>query len=139
MKNFFIYPTQRNSLVLFVLFQFLPILTFIFTGAEANFLNWLKFELVILGTLAIWRIKPIDEMSEKERFIELKWKNRMLEFSLPMVLIPITWLSVAPEASGWEVINSFTIPVFTVLVIFSLLMKKEMGGLFYRRRYRRYR
>ena len=130
MKNIFIYPTRKNIFYMFIFWQFLPVLIHLGAGG----INWLTLvcsELVILGILCQWRLKPTRDMDEREIAIELKWKNRMFDLSYTMILIPMAILAVRPETQGWNVINSFVVPSFMVNTVLSLGLKRELGGFFY--------
>ncbi len=125
----FYYPTLKNSLVIFLVLQ-LPIFI-LSTKLNSSLIFWAKFEAIALGIVCLWPRKPFDKMDECEKSVELKWKNRMLEFTYPLILIPIMILSLNPGADGWFVLSSFTVPVFVILIVQSILLRREQGSFFY--------
>lgn len=133
MKSKFLYPTRRNSLVGLLLAQLFPIIVL---GASSKYNRlslWVAFELVILGAIIMWRLKPDTELDEREKEITLKWKSRLLDYGSSIVLLPLTVLSFQPEISGWNLMILTGIPAYLVYVLFSLMAKKEIGYFFYQR------
>ncbi len=128
MKTIF-YSTRKNLVLLFLILQTLIFL--LSFKLENSFVFWVKFELIAIGILCLWPRKPSSQMDEREVAVELKWKNRMLEFTYPIVVVPIAILLMNPNANGWLVLNSFTVPVFIILVTLSVLLRREQGGFFY--------
>lgn len=128
MKLNFIYPTLKNSLTLFIGFQTIPL--FFFFQKNMTFLSWLLLEIIGLGILLLWPLKPIAEMDEREIAVELKWKSRMFESMAVCVFIPVFILLMKPETKGWLILNSLTFPAFALLVILSVLKRKELGSFF---------
>lgn len=129
MKNFFIHPTKRNTFYMFLVWQFLPLLSYSMVGM--NWLSFLVHELVVLAVLCQWRLKPTSEMDEREIAIELKWKNRMFDWSYTCIIIPIAIVAMNPGVPGWTVVHSFVIPTVIINTALSLGLKHELGGFFY--------
>jgi hypothetical protein len=125
----FFYPTFKNSVLLLLFLQLPLMILSLYLGS--SLIYWAKFEAIALGIVCLWPRKPFMEMDECEKAVELKWKNRMLEFTYPLILIPIAILLTNPNANGWVVLNSFTVPVFVLLIILSILLRREQGGFFY--------
>ncbi len=126
----FLYSTYKNSVLLFLILQGLIFLLSFWLGSSITF--WIKFEAIAVGLICLWPRKPFNEMDEREIAIELKWKNRMLEFTYPLVIIPIGILLLNPKADGWLVLNSFTVPVFIIMITLSVLLRREQGSFFYK-------
>ena len=131
MKTKFFYPTKRNVFIAVVFGQLLPL---IFLGINNNYgdiLGWIQFELVVLGCLSLWQIKPIRELDEREKEITLKWKSRTLDYGASLILIPIIALSVKPSIEGWTLYNITAVPVFIIFIVCSMMAKKEFGYYFF--------
>lgn len=129
MNKRFYYPTFKNSIYLLLFLQVPLIILSMYLGSSVVF--WAKFEAIALGIVCLWPRKPFVEMDECEKAVELKWKNRMLEFTYPLIIIPILILLKNPDAGGWFVLNSFSVPVFVLLILFSILLRREQGSFFY--------
>lgn len=130
MKSKFLYPTKRNVLFGFVLGQLLPIIFLGLNGKYGYVSYWFLYELVIIGCLSLWQLKPIEELDEREKDVTLKWKSRTLDYGASLILIPIITLSVKPEIEGWSLFNLTAIPVFLVFTFCSLMIKREIGYYF---------
>ncbi len=119
-------------LVLYLVLQLPVIIWALVTSSEHFIRSVIAFEFVILGSICLWQFKPRSEMDERELQIELKWKDRMLEFTYPCILLPIVTLSIYPATDGWRVLMLFGIPVFIIFCVLSVLLKRDLGGFFYR-------
>lgn len=126
----YLYPTKKNVLLLFLLMQPLPILLVFLelTSTPVPFL--LKFEGLILGALCVWPRKPEELMSKRDKFLELKWTNRMFAYSLPCLVFPALVLMLDESASSWTALNSFAIPMFSIVSLMSAMTKIQQGGFF---------
>jgi hypothetical protein len=130
MKNRFIYPTLKNMLLIFLFLQLIPlVITLIIPNINLSLL-WTGYQLAPLGLLIMMPIKPIPKMDEREKFLTIKWQSRVLSFILPCLLIPIFWLAFDPVAKSWTILYSFVIPVYLILLITSLLYKRELGNFY---------
>lgn len=127
----FIHPTKKNVLIGFVLCQLFPILVLGLNQKIDRLDAWVQFELVILGALCLWEVKPVSQLDERELTVLLKWKGRMLEIISSMALIPIIVLSLKPETTGWNLFIISSIPVYTAFVVCTLLLKRELGYFFF--------
>ncbi len=130
MKSKFLYPTKRNVVVGFIFGQLLPIIFLGISNKYGDILGWIQFELVIIGCLSLWQLKPIDELDEREKEVTIKWKSRTLDYGATLILIPIIALSFKPGIDGWSLFNMTAIPVFLVFIFCSIMPKKEFGYYF---------
>lgn len=130
MKSKFLYPTKRNVLIGFVLGQLLPIIFLGINGKYGDLLGWFQFEIVVIGCLSLWQLKPLEELDEREKEVTLKWKSRTLDYGSSLILIPIIALSIKPEIEGWSLFNMTAVPVFLVFIFCSLMAKREFGYYF---------
>lgn len=130
MKNKFFYPTKKNVLIGFILGQLFPIIFLGINDKYGAFLEWIQFELVIIGCLSLWQLKPIEDLDNKEKEVILKWKSRTLDLGSSLILIPMIALSLKPEIEGWSLFNMTAIPMFLVFIFCSLMAKKEFGYFF---------
>lgn len=133
MKSNFIYPTKKNVLIGFLTFQLFPILVLAYTDGLSNLKLWFGFELVIIGALILWRLKPNTELDEREKNIDLKWKGRLIDYGANVFFIPIIALALKPEIEAWTLYLITSIPAYMIYVLCSLLAKKEIGYYFYRK------
>ncbi len=121
----FLYPTKKNFIIFFTLYQIVPIL--VFTSANPNLMNLIHLEFIGIAILGLWPLKPNNLKDERELYVELKWKNIMLEGTLTLILIPLFFLINKPGIEGWDLFRLFTYPIFLLLILTSLLYKKELG------------
>lgn len=131
MKSQFIYLTKKRALILFIILQVLPL--YQITSQSAPLLKiamFLGYELVIVGLIAIWQLKPIEQFDEREKSVILKWKGRIIDHGSVTLLIPLSILSLYPEMQAWTLYSLAAIPMFIVYVCYHLLMKKELGQYF---------
>lgn len=131
MNSQFIYLTRKRALVLFIILQVLPL----YFGVSKDTLHWkitlwLGWELLIVGLLAIWQPKPIEQFDEREKSVILKWKGRIIDHGSVTLLIPLSILCLYPEVQAWTLYSFAAIPIFIVYVFYHLLMKKELGQFF---------
>jgi hypothetical protein len=129
--NKFFYPTKKNVLIGFLFAQAFPIILLAYVGKLSNVFGWLAIEAVIVASLCMWRLKPDSELDERELLITLKWKSRMLDFTSALFILPIAVMSFYPEILSWYVSMIIGFPVFFILVLFSLLAKREIGYFFH--------
>lgn len=130
MKNRYIYPTKKNMLRLFFVSQLLPCSVQFGAQRLFNLTEWLQFELVLLGCLSLWQLKPFNEMDEREKSVTYKWKSRMLDYTSTMILIPIICLSLNPGIEGWNVFIITALPIFSCYVLLTIFYKNEFGYFF---------
>ncbi len=130
MNSVFFYPTKKNVFIGFCISQLLPLLVLWSVNSTGDIVGWLQFELIIIGCLCMWQLKPMKEFDERERDITLKWKSRMLDFGSSLILIPIVLLSINPGIEGWTLYSLSAIPVFVLFIFCSLMAKKEFGYFF---------
>tara|TARA_R110000868_G_scaffold117600_12_gene312406 strand:+ start:24359 stop:24775 length:417 start_codon:yes stop_codon:yes gene_type:complete len=127
----FIHPTPKNMSIAFIVAQLFPLLVLGLNQKLGHVSGWVQFELVIIGALCLWEVKPTTDLDEREIEIQLRWKGRMLEAVSSLVIIPIVILSFKPEISGWTLFIITGVPMYTAFVICTLLLKKELGYFFY--------
>ncbi|MBH48336.1 MAG: hypothetical protein CME71_09235 [Halobacteriovorax sp.] len=127
----FIHPTPKSMIIAFFIAQLFPLLVLGLNQKLGYFIGWLQFELVILGALCLWEVKPTTELDERETEIMLRWKGRMLEVVSSLVIIPIIILSFKPEISGWTLFILTGVPMYVAFIVCTLLLKKELGYFFY--------
>jgi len=131
MKDVYFYPTKRNTLIGFLVAQLLPLIFLGLGNKYTDVVGWLQFELVIMGCISLWQVKPVSQLDEREKNITLKWKSCILDYGSSLILIPIVVLCLRPEISGWNLFNLSAVPVFIVFVACSMLTKRELGYYFY--------
>ena len=130
MKNKFIYPTRKNVAIGFVICQLLPLIVLGINSKFGDLISWLQFELVIIGCLSLWQLKPINELDEREKEVTLRWKSRTLDYSASLIIIPLMVISFKPEIAAWTLFNITAIPIFIVFVFCSLMAKRDFGYYF---------
>ena len=131
MNSKFIYLTKKRAIILFTLFQVVPF--FIITGYKSllnKTLLWLGFEIVILGVIFLWQLKPIEEFDEREKSIVLKWKGRIIDHGLTVLMIPLITVCIKPDIQAWSLYIVAAVPGYIVFTIYHILMKRELGYFF---------
>ena len=130
MKNKFIYPTLSNMFLVFLFLQAIPLVFTFIVPKENLLLLWLGYQIAPLGLLIMMPIKPIQKMDERETFLTIKWQARKLNLILPCLLIPLFCIASNPAAKAWTILYSFVVPMYIILLITSLLYKKEFGAFY---------
>lgn len=131
MKDQFIYPTKKNMFLVFICIQLVPI-THHFYYSGVNSLNiFLASQLIYIIAATLWKSKPDKEMDERELNVELKWKGKILDYTSSCLVIPICFLAFDPSISGWHIVMLSAVPSCFFLCLFTILMKRELGNLFY--------
>lgn len=117
-------------IISFIVSQLFPISVLGFIGKLSYPLLWISFELVIIGALLIWEIKPIHELDERELTITLKWKSRMIDYGSSVFLIPLVTVCLKPEIEAWFLYCIAAIPAYIAFVFCSVMAKIELGYFF---------
>ncbi len=128
MSKGFIYPTIKNMSLVFIFLQIVPIFVVFFLKTPTTF--WLTWEIIALSFLIQMPIKPISEMDERELYLTLKWKSRILDFIAPCTFIPILLLSFDPGVNGWKVFTVTAIPAYLIIIVSTILYKRDFGTFF---------
>ena len=127
MKNPFIYPSKKNIVILFILFQSFPYLSLRNIGKLSSLSTWFYFEVVIIACLFLWELKPEKEFDERELAVRYKWKSHMLDYGSSMIIIPISLWALNPAIEGLGLLMSYIIPNFLILLYCTYRLKKETG------------
>ncbi len=131
MNSKFIYLTKKRATSLFLVLQIFP---FLMVASHISTLKkiglWIGFEIVIIGLIFLWQLKPIKEFDEREKSIVLKWKGRIIDHGLGVFIIPLVTVCIYPEIEAWTLYCIAAGPAYIVLIIYHILMKKELGLFF---------
>lgn len=130
MKSKFIYPTLKNTIFVFLAAQTFPFAILGYTQNYTSLKLWLAFELIILGMLCLWEVKPLEELDERERNITLKWKANLVDYSLVILLIPLITICLRPDIEAWTLYSISVIPLYILYVFSALMVKKDFGYFF---------
>ncbi len=132
MTSKFIYLTKKRAISIFLLLQLFPILII---ADHISFFKkiglWLGFEVVIIGLIFLWQLKPVKEFDEREKSIVLKWKGRIIDHGLSVFMIPLITICMYPDTEAWTLYYITAIPAYIVFTIYHILMKRELGYFFY--------
>jgi hypothetical protein len=91
---------------------------------------WLIFEIIIIGLVFIWELKPIEEFDEREKSIILKWKGRIVDHGLAIFIIPLITVCITPQIEAWTLYCIAALPAYIVFITYTILMKRELGYYF---------
>ena len=123
-------PTLKNVVQVFFIMQVIPALLFAVAAESVTPIFLTKCEALFIGIISFWPLRPEAKMSATDLNIELKWTNRMFGLSLICLLLPVALLIFDPDSTPWSALNAFAIPVFTIVTLFSIQIKREQGGFF---------
>jgi hypothetical protein len=130
MNSNFIYLTKKKAILLFLAFQLIPFFLIKPDGLLKTFSLWLGFEIIILGMIFIWQLKPMSEFDEREKSILLKWKGRIIDHGLSVFMIPLFTVCLMPEIEAWTLYCVAALPAYLVFTLYHILMKRELGYYF---------
>jgi hypothetical protein len=131
MKSFFIYPTRKNMIIVFILAQIFPILVMATSPRPASLGLLLLCEILPIIAVLGWRLKPSTEFDEREKDISLKWKGRTLDWGSAMIIIPLIVLALYPEIEAWYIFIIGASPLAFITITCAVMEKLEMGSFFY--------
>jgi hypothetical protein len=131
MNSNFIYLTKKRALFLFLCFQLIPYFLIESKDLLITIALWVGFEIVILGMLFLWELKPIEEFDEREKAIILKWKGRIIDHGLTVFFIPLVVVCIKPEIEAWGLYCIAALPAYIVFTTYHILMKRELGYYFF--------
>ena len=132
MKSKFLYLTKKRAIALFFVSQIFPFL--MISNIESLLKKvglWLGFEIIIIGLIFLWQLKPIKDFDEREKSIVLKWKGRIIDHGLGVFIIPLVTVCLYHEIKAWTLYCIAAAPAYLVFIIYHILMKKELGYFFY--------
>lgn len=134
-KDKFLYPTKKNLLMGFLMFQFVPLQLILIesflVGGSVSLVRgikiWLYMQPVLISSLLIWRLKPEAEFDEREKEINLKWNNKALDYIQIALSLGVIAFVLFPEITKINLMLLFMVPHFVIFVACSVMMKREIG------------